>query len=212
MPDKLKTSSNKKLYPSYLNAWRDGSLEKTIDKTFKLLENCSLCPRRCKVNRAKNELGFCKTGQNFKIYSYLAHHGEEPPISGIKGSGTIFFSGCNMACSYCQNYIFSQIGEGKDVIPEELAFFMLKLQNLGCHNINLVTPTHVLAQILKALSLAIPKGLHIPLVYNTSGYVLAGMIKLLDGIIDIYLTDMRYADSNISLKYSSAGSISLCRL
>ncbi|MFH0913192.1 MAG: radical SAM protein [Candidatus Omnitrophota bacterium] len=134
----------------------------------------------------------------------MPHHGEEPPISGHRGSGTVFFSSCNMACVYCQNYKFSQLDEGREVELKELADFMLQLQGMDCHNINLVTPTHILPQILKALKIAIEKGLNIPLVYNTAGYELPGIIKLLDGIVDIYLTDSRYADNDIAIKYSSA--------
>jgi putative pyruvate formate lyase activating enzyme len=134
----------------------------------------------------------------------MPHHGEEPPISGTHGSGTIFFSYCNMACVYCQNYEFSQLGQGREVDSEELAKSMLELEKMGCHNINLVTPTHVMPQILKALELAINKGLKIPLVYNTGGYELAEIIKLLDGIVDIYLPDMRYADKVMALRYSNA--------
>lgn len=134
----------------------------------------------------------------------MCHHGEEPPVSGTKGSGTIFFSHCNMGCVYCQNYEFSQLGKGREYEFKELAQIMLSLQESGCHNINLVTPTHVLPQILKALELAIAKGLKIPLVYNTSGYELTETIRLLDGIVDIYLADMRYADNAISQKLSLA--------
>ena len=134
----------------------------------------------------------------------MPHHGEEPPISGKSGSGTIFFSYCNMRCVYCQNYEFSQRGEGREVDLEELADMMLQLQGLGCHNLNLVTPTHVMPQILKSLQLAIKKGLNIPIVYNTGGYELPKMIKLLEGIVDVYLPDMRYADNNMAIKYSAA--------
>jgi putative pyruvate formate lyase activating enzyme len=134
----------------------------------------------------------------------MSHHGEEPPISGKSGSGTIFFSNCNMACVYCQNYEFSQLGKGREVSCEVLAGYMLDLQKRNCHNINLVTPTHILPQILMALKIAITGGLEIPLVYNTGGYELVEIIKLLDGIVDIYLADMRYADNAYSLKYSSA--------
>jgi len=192
------------MQPSYLKAYHKGHLKKLSESVLKMLESCAICPRRCKVNRLKSELGYCKTGLNPKIYSFVAHHGEEPPISGKKGSGAIFFSHCNMSCAYCQNYEFSQLGAGKEVSIEELAEIMLKLQALGCHNINFVTPTHIMPQILKALEIAIPKGLNIPLVYNTSGYELEQIIKLLDGIIDIYLPDMRYADSEIAKKYSDA--------
>jgi putative pyruvate formate lyase activating enzyme len=183
---------------------RNSRLSKISEKAFAMLESCSICPRRCKVNRLKNEKGFCKTGLKPKVCSYMPHHGEEPAISGTQGSGTIFFSHCNMACVYCQNYEFSQLGQGREVDFEELAQYMLELQGMACHNINLVTPTHVMPQILKALELAIPKGLKIPIVYNTGGYELPEMIKLLEGIVDIYLPDMRYADSGTAVKYSSA--------
>ncbi len=191
-------------YPAYLTAFQNGTLEKLTKNTFKMLEACCICPRRCRVNRLKNELGFCKAGSRARVYSFQAHQGEEPPISGTKGSGTIFFSGCNMHCVYCQNYVFSQSQEGREMEPEELAGVMLKLQDMGCHNINLVTPTHVMPQILNALLIAIPKGLNIPLVYNTSGYELTNIIKLLSGIIDIYLVDMRYGDDAMAAKYSDA--------
>jgi putative pyruvate formate lyase activating enzyme len=138
------------------------------------------------------------------VYSYFSHHGEEPAISGKNGSGTIFFAHCNLRCAYCQNYEFSQLGKGREVGEEELSGYMLALQKEGCHNINFVTPTHVIPQILKALLLAIEGGLNIPLVYNSSGYDSAETLKLLDGIFDIYLPDARYADSAISLKLSRA--------
>lgn len=186
--------------PKILNA----ALDNLAEEAFKLLESCSICPRQCKVNRLKNEKGFCRTGLKAKVCSFMPHHGEEPPISGERGSGTVFFSYCNLGCAYCQNYKFSQMDEGREVDPQELAGFMLELQEMGCHNINLVTPTHVMPQILKALSIAIPKGLNLPLIYNTSGYELASILKLLDGIIDIYLPDMRYADAEMATKYSSA--------
>ncbi|MFH1547993.1 MAG: radical SAM protein [Candidatus Omnitrophota bacterium] len=201
------------MYSIYLESYGNGNLLKVIEKTFKLLESCVICPRKCKINRLKpatensagrGEKGFCKTALLPKVFSYTQHYGEEPPISGQNGSGTIFFSECNMRCLYCQNYKFSQAGLGKEVETEELANYMLRLQDLGCHNINFVTPTHILPQILKALYIAIPKGLKIPLCYNTSGYELPEIIKLLDGIIDIYLPDMRYSDNESAIKYSSA--------
>ncbi len=191
-------------YPSYLNAFKNGKLKLLSEKLFLRLESCDICPRCCKVNRVNDKKGFCKTTKLPKVFSFLAHHGEEPPVSGIKGSGTIFFSNCNMGCIYCQNYEFSQLGKGREYSFEELASIMLNLQSQGCHNINLVTPTHVLPQILKSLELAIPQGLKIPLVYNTSGYELPEIIQLLDGIIDVYLVDMRYADNLISEELSSA--------
>ncbi len=192
------------MHPSYLESYKNKSLIKTAKKIWEMLESCSLCPRNCKVNRLKNEKGFCKTGIKARVCSFMPHYGEEPSISGQKGSGTIFFSYCNQGCVYCQNYEFSQLGQGKEITPEELAGFMLELQELGCHNINLVTPTHVLPQILKALTIAIPKGLNLPLVYNTGGYELAHIIELLNGIVDIFLPDMRYAENEMAIKYSSA--------
>ena len=191
-------------YPVYLKTAKSGKLKKVASALYDSLRSCVICPRLCSVNRLENKVGFCKTKESAKVYSYMAHHGEEPPISGDQGSGTIFFSHCNMSCVYCQNYEFSQLGKGTQYTIDQLAKLMLDLQNLGCHNINLVTPTHVLPQILKSLELAILGGLKIPLVYNTSGYELAETIKLLDGIVDIYLADMRYADSAISQRLSKA--------
>lgn len=193
-----------KTYPSFLKTYNNGKLENLIKKLFSLSESCGICPRKCEINRQKDKTGFCKISSKAVVYNFMAHHGEEPPISGTQGSGAIFFSGCNMNCAYCQNFEFSQAKNGREVNSEELSNFMLQLQNLGCHNINLVTPTHVLPQILSALNLAIPKGLKIPIVYNTSGYELKEIIELLDGIIDIYLTDMRYGDNAGALKYSNA--------
>lgn len=192
------------MYPTYLESYHNGNLLKLIEKTSKLLESCVICPRKCKVNRLRGEKGFCKTASLPKVFSYTQHHGEEPPISGQNGSGTIFFSNCNMRCCYCQNYKFSQSGLGREIQIEELADYMLRLQDMKCHNINFVTPTHILPQILKALYIAIPKGLKIPLCYNTGGYELPEIITLLDGIIDIYLPDMRYSDNESAIKYSSA--------
>lgn len=191
------------MFPSYLELHRNGGLRKRIQEAQSLLESCCLCPRKCGVNRIKDKKGFCRTGSRARVYSYGPHSGEEPPISGQRGSGTIFFSGCNMSCVYCQNYKFSQLNpEDKEMESEELAQLMLELQKSGCHNINLVTPTHILPQILEALSLAISGGLRLPLVYNTSGYELPEVISLLDRIVDIFLPDMRYADNEMSERYS----------
>jgi len=168
------------------------------------LKRCQLCPRRCKVNRLKNQKGFCKAGLKPAVYSYFAHQGEEPPISGQRGSGTIFFTHCTMHCVYCQNYSFSQLSDEKEMTTEQLSAIMLSLEKLGCHNINLVTPTHFVPQILEALLLAVRKGLSIPILYNTSGYDLVETLKLLDGIIDIYLPDMRYGDNENAKRFSDA--------
>ncbi|MFA6349371.1 MAG: radical SAM protein [Candidatus Omnitrophota bacterium] len=188
----------------YLKSWQSGELQKKADKALRMLADCAICPRKCRVNRLNEKTGFCKTGSKARIHSFLAHNGEEPPISGEYGSGTIFFSGCNMACVYCQNFEFSQNKSGKELTPEEISGLMLKLQKLKCHNINLVTPTHVMPQILQALSIACENGLNIPLIYNTSGYEDDNILRLLDGIVDVYLADMRYADAKISKKYSCA--------
>ncbi len=159
---------------------------------------------KCSVERAKDE-GFCRAASKVAVYSYSPHHGEEPPLSGIKGSGTIFFTHCNMKCVYCQNYTFSQEADFEEIEIEELAERMLELQHQGCHNINLVSPTHYASQIVEAIQIAIKKSLNIPIVYNTGGYDNIELIKLLDGIIDIYLVDMRYSMDAMALKYSSAG-------
>ncbi len=174
-----------------------------IEKAYALLENCVVCPRECKVNRLKGEKGFCGGRKNPKVASYNVHYGEEPPISGTKGSGTIFFSGCNLRCLYCQNFPISQMRHGKEITTHKLADMMLHLQSKGCHNINLVTPTHFVPQILRALSFAWERGFDLPLVYNTSGYEALESLKLLEGIIDVYLPDMRYSDNHIAKKLSS---------
>jgi putative pyruvate formate lyase activating enzyme len=180
-------------------------LEQRIDAAYRLLEACRVCPRECGVNRLEdNRLGFCRSGLNPMISSVSPHHGEEPPLSGTKGSGTIFFTNCNLRCVYCQNYPISQLGNGAERTPGELACQMLWLQEQGCHNLNLVTPTHFVPQILKALGLARERGLTLPIVYNTSGYDSVETLKLLDGIVDIYLPDMRYGDNKAAMQYSVA--------
>jgi putative pyruvate formate lyase activating enzyme len=180
-------------------------LEHRIESAYQLLESCRVCPRECGVNRLKNDkLGFCRSGLNPVISSVSPHHGEEPPLSGTKGSGTIFFTNCNLRCVYCQNYPISQMGNGAERTPGELACQMLWLQEEGCHNLNLVTPTHYVPQILKALGIARDRGFNLPIVYNTSGYDSVETLKLLDGIVDIYLPDMRYNDNSVALRYSVA--------
>lgn len=180
-------------------------LNKRIDAAYALLAGCRLCPRECGVNRlANNKLGFCRSGLNPIISSAGPHFGEEPPISGTNGSGTIFFANCNLRCVYCQNYSISQFGNGVERTPEELAGQMLYLQEKGCHNLNLVTPTHFMPQILRALAIALERGFNLPIVYNTSGYDSVEALRLLDGIVDIYMPDMRYSDNAIAQKYSIA--------
>lgn len=180
-------------------------LEEKIKKADELLSVCNLCPRKCKVRRLEGEKGYCKAGKNIEIASYHLHYGEEPPISGRFGSGTIFFSNCSLRCVFCQNYPLSQMGEGRKVSIEELSEIMLELQEKKAHNINFVTPTHYMPQILKALLMAKEKGLGIPLVYNCSGYESVATLELLDGIIDIYMPDFKYAGSEPAKKYSGAG-------
>jgi putative pyruvate formate lyase activating enzyme len=191
-------------YPSYIDAYKQGTLAQRSRDVLQMLEHCTICPRKCGSNRLRGEKGFCRTGRLAVICSYFAHHGEEPPISGEHGSGTIFFSGCNLGCLYCQNYQFSQKDEGRPMEAQELADCMLSLQKEGCHNINLVTPTHVMPQILEALLLAVGDGLNIPIVYNTSGYELTETLKILEGIVDIYLPDMRYSREEPARLYSHA--------
>ncbi|MBN1293040.1 MAG: radical SAM protein [Candidatus Latescibacteria bacterium] len=187
--------------PGYLELYKSGELLKRKELLFKHYTECSLCPHTCKVNRI-SEKGICRSGSTVKIASYNSHHGEEPPISGINGSGTIFFSGCNGRCIFCQNYPISQLNTGKEVTDAQLAAIMIELQCRGCHNINLVTPTHFLPSIVHALAIASEKGLHIPIVYNSSGYARVEIIQLLDGIIDIYLPDIKYADNTTAYELS----------
>lgn len=168
-----------------------------------LLE-CVLCPRLCGVNRLAGEKGFCRAGATAKVASYNVHRGEEPPISGVRGSGTIFFSYCTLHCVYCQNYPISQLGEGNEVTAQELSRMMLKLEQKGCHNINLVTPTQFVPDILEALAIAVEQEFNLPIVFNSSGYELPETLKLLEGVVDIYLPDMRYADPAPARLYSGA--------
>lgn len=167
-----------------------------------ILNKCVICPHKCKVNRKSEEKGFCNAGYNPVISSAMSHHGEEPPISGNRGSGTIFFTYCNMKCVYCQNYQISQEFEGTKCSISELADSMIRLQNLNCHNINFVSPTIWIPQIVKALSIARNKELSVPTVFNTGGYDNPKIIKMLDGIIDIYMPDMRYSNDDMARKYS----------
>ena len=187
---------------SYVNLLKSGELEKRVEESKKLLENCRVCPRNCSVDRTKNKLGFCKTGRNVYVASYFPHKGEEFPIRGYNGSGTIFFSYCNLGCVYCQNYNISQLGEGYLLTPEDIADIMVELQERGCHNINWVTPSHIVPQLIEATYIASKKGLKIPIVYNTSSYDSLESLRLLDGIVDIYLADLKYLKEDYGRKYS----------
>ncbi|SNZ08674.1 putative pyruvate formate lyase activating enzyme [Persephonella hydrogeniphila] len=188
--------------PSYIKLYEEGKLKERVEKAYSMLESCNVCPHSCKVNRLKGEKGFCKTAENVKVASFFPHRGEEFPIRGYYGSGTIFISYCNMRCVYCQNYDISHLGEGKEYTPEEIAGIMLYLQEEGCHNINWVTPSHVVPQLLKALYIAVKKGLKIPIVYNTSSYDNPETVELLYGIVDIYLPDIKYLNGDFARKYS----------
>ncbi|MFH1859671.1 MAG: radical SAM protein [bacterium] len=188
----------------YIRLYQDGIIKQRIREAYAILERCRVCPRECGVNRLKGEQGFCRSGLLPSVSSCNSHHGEEPPISGYRGSGTIFLANCNLRCVFCQNYPISQLGVGNEVTIEELAKMMLKLQKNGCHNINFVTPTHFTPQILKAVDLAIGDGLNIPLLWNTNGYDSVEMLLLLDGIISIYLPDAKYMDPQMAQKYSNA--------
>jgi putative pyruvate formate lyase activating enzyme len=180
--------------PSYVSAWKKGTLQKRIRQGLAALQHCTLCPRRCKVDRGREATGYCRTGRLAKVASFNAHFGEEEPLVGEKGSGTIFFSHCNLLCNFCQNYEISHHGEGRLVADEELAHIMLQLQNAGCHNINLVTPSHVVPQILSAVGIAADRGLSVPLVFNSGGYDNVATLKLLEGIVDIYMPDFKFWD------------------
>ncbi len=188
--------------PSYLPLWRSGALRRRAEAAREPLAGCDLCPRKCGVNRLAGEVGFCRAGELAKVASWNVHMWEEPPITGTRGSGTIFFSHCTGRCLFCQNYPISQLGVGQEVTAERLAEMMLELQRRGCHNINLVTPTHYVPQVLAALEIAAFRGLRIPLVYNTSGYDTVETLRLLDGVVDIYLPDAKYADDAVAQRIS----------
>jgi putative pyruvate formate lyase activating enzyme len=168
------------------------------DALLARLERCDLCPRECHVNRLRDERGFCETGRNARVARFCTHRGEEPPISGLNGSGTIFFSHCNLACSYCQNYTISHEGQGEERSASEIAEMMLALQREGSHNINFVSPSHVAPQILEALCIAVQKGFLLPLVYNSNGYDSLKTVHELENVIDIYLPDLKYSDDGIA--------------
>lgn len=171
---------------------------------FDLLKNCRLCPRNCNINRLNGELGFCKSSDNIKVALVSLHHWEEPCISGTNGSGTVFFSNCNLKCVFCQNHKISAEGIGKEISVERLSEIFLEQQQRGAHNINLVTPTHYVPQIIKSLDLAKSKGLNIPILFNTNGYENIETIKALKGYIDVYLPDLKYFENKYSTKYSNA--------
>ena len=190
--------------PVYLATIDKGLLKEKINKAYDIISDCTLCPRKCKVNRIKGQTGICKTDVNPQVSSFNAHFGEEAPLVGSRGSGTIFFTHCNLMCIFCQNYDISHEGYGREISREQLAVIMLDLQSSGCHNINFVSPSHVVPQILDAVEKAAGQGLKIPLIYNTGGYDNVATLKLLEDVIDIYMPDFKFWDSGTAANACNA--------
>lgn len=188
---------------AYRALHQSGELARRVQEAYERLSACDLCGWNCQVDRNVRQ-GVCRTGARAVVSSYGPHLGEEDPLRGWRGSGTLFFAWCNLKCQFCQNYDISQLGHGQAVEPETIARYMLDLEDQGCHNINFVSPSHVVPMILAAVDIAAARGLHIPLVYNTGGYDSMEALKLLDGVIDIYMPDMKYADAQAAQKYSKA--------
>jgi putative pyruvate formate lyase activating enzyme len=184
--------------PAYINAHKTGALKEKTDAAYRALKHCTLCPRECGVDRTTGETGVCQTGKDAIVCSFHAHFGEESPLVGTGGSGTIFFTYCNLMCNFCQNYDISHGGEGEALTPEQISRMMILLQKQGCHNINFVSPSHVVPQILAAVSLAVENGLSLPLVYNTGGYDKVDTLELLDGVVDIYMPDFKFQAPEIA--------------
>ncbi|GAB4232996.1 MAG: radical SAM protein [Acidobacteriota bacterium] len=190
-------------YPAYRALAAAGELRRRADRLLESLQSCELCPRRCGTNRAAGEEGKCGVARRALVSSWFPHHGEEFCLRGYRGSGTIFFAGCNLKCVFCQNYELSWHLAGDPMGPEELARAMLDLQRRGCHNINFVTPSHVVAQIVEALAIAAEEGLQIPIVYNTSAYDSVETLRLLEGVVDIYMPDLKFGDSRVAARYTA---------
>lgn len=191
------------MHPGYLSLYKSGELERRIQRLLKRLERCTLCPRTCGVNRRKGATGKCCAGYMLRVSTVQPHMGEEPVLSGSKGAGTIFFSHCNLECIYCQNYRISQLAKGYDLYTNTLAEHMLSLQDKGCHNIEWVSPSHYIPQILQALYIAIPMGLNLPIVYNSNGYDSVAILRCLEGIVDIYLPDVKYSRNETAYELSN---------
>ena len=190
--------------PAYVPTYESGELQQRVERALELLRSCTACPRNCEVDRLAGKFAVCKTGRYALVSSYSPHHGEEDCLRGSRGSGTIFFSGCNLRCVFCQNFDISWQVQGTPTPPQRLAAMMLELQECGCHNINFVTPEHVVPQIVEALPCAIAGGLRLPLVYNTSAYDSMESLALMDGVVDIYMPDFKYWDREMARKYSKA--------
>ncbi len=193
------------LIPRYTRTAQTGGLKEKIQQADALLSPCILCPRQCRVDRMNDEKGYCGAGEKAVVASFSPHFGEEPPLVGDRGSGTIFFSHCNLKCVFCQNYEISIEGQGREMEADEIASIMLYLQKTGCCNINLVTPSHVVPHILKALSIAADQGLNIPLIYNSSGYDSVEALKILKDVVDIYMPDFKFWDADAANLYCHAG-------
>lgn len=192
------------MQPHYVQIARSGALDKPIEEAYNLASKCRLCPRECGVRRLEGERGFCQADAQLRISRFIRHLGEEPVLSGTRGSGTVFFSHCPLRCKYCQNWQISFEGEGRNYSIEEFARGMLELQAAGVHNINWVTPSHYLPWVLEGLKVAVSEGLTVPLVYNCSGYESLDALELLEGVVDIYLPDAKYADVELAKALSSA--------
>ncbi|PKL83733.1 MAG: radical SAM protein [Ignavibacteriae bacterium HGW-Ignavibacteriae-3] len=193
--------------PSYIKLLETGELKKRAESALKILQHCLSCPQECGIDRTSRENGLCHSGYFPILSSFTPHHGEEPVLSGSRGAGNIFFGNCNLKCLFCQNYEISQNWNAErknEVSFEELADIMLLLQSRGCHNVGFVSPTHFSAQILKSVLIAAENGLHLPLIYNSNGYDSVEMLKLYDGVVDIYLPDFKYGDNETAKKYSNA--------
>jgi putative pyruvate formate lyase activating enzyme len=188
----------RKFEAAYIKSFEKGLLQKKIQAAYKILNSCTLCPRQCRINRMSGETGICKTAKQAWVSSYNPHFGEEAPLVGTHGSGTIFFTHCNLMCLFCQNFDISHEGYGQEVSDKQLAAMMVALQQQGCHNINFVTPSHVVPQILSALAIAIQQGLSVPLVYNSGGYDLPATLRLLEGVFDIYMPDFKFWDAQVA--------------
>ncbi len=193
-------------WPAYLELHQAGELERRAQAAERLLEGCRVCPRECLAQRLQGKTGVCGVADQALVSSYGPHFGEERPLVGVGGSGTIFLAHCNLCCVFCQNFEISQQDGGRIVSAKELAQMMLDLQRMGCHNINFVTPTHQVPQILRALPIAVEGGLQMPLVYNCGGYEALETLRLLDGVFDIYMPDFKYADADVARKYSNVNS------
>ena len=187
--------------PAYIRTYEEGRLKEKVERALDEMRVCTLCPRNCRVDRMADKFGVCRIGRFARVASYFPHFGEEDVLRGWCGSGTIFFSWCNLRCVFCQNFEVSQIGEGEEVSPRDLARLMIRLQEMGCHNINFVTPEHVVPQIMEALPHAIEMGLRLPIVYNTSSYDSLASIDLMDGVVDIFMPDFKLWDRERARKY-----------